>query len=73
VSKSKNINTGTDDERRVAKEKYLALLKSGGSDYPMEQLKNAGVDLTQPETIKAVISQFSKLVDELEAEINKLN
>lgn len=69
----KNINTGTDDERKEAKEKYIALLKSGGSDYPMEQLKNAGVDLTQPETIKAVISQFSRLVDELEAEINKLN
>jgi oligoendopeptidase F len=68
-----NINTGTDDQRKEAKEKFLALLKSGGSDYPMEQLKNAGVDLTQPETIKAVISQFSKLVDELEAEINKLN
>ena len=54
-------------------EKYLDLLKSGGSDYPMEQLKSAGVDLTQPETIKAVISQFSRLVDELETEIDKLN
>jgi oligoendopeptidase F len=69
----KNINTGTDDERKAAKEKYLELLKSGGSNYPMEQLKNAGVDLTQPETIKAVIAQFSRLVDELEAEIDKLN
>ena len=68
-----NINKGTDGERKEALEKYLTLLKSGGSDYPMEQLKNAGVDLTQPETIKAVISQFSRLVDQLESEINKLN
>jgi oligoendopeptidase F len=39
----------------------------------MEQLKKAGVDLTEPETIKAVISQFGGLVDQLEAEINKFN
>lgn len=69
----KNINTGTEAERKEALDKYLQLLKSGGSDYPMAQLKNAGVDLTQPETIKAVISQFSLLVDKLEEEINKLN
>ena len=69
----KNITTGSDDERKEAKEKYLTMLKSGGSNYPMELLKNAGVDLTQPETIKAVITQFSLLVDQLEAEINKLN
>lgn len=69
----KNINTGTEADKKEALDKYLQLLKSGGSDYPMEQLKNAGVDLTQPETIKAVIAQFSLLVDKLEVEISKLN
>lgn len=46
--------------------KYLALLKSGGNDYPVEQLKKAGADLTQKETVLAVINQLSNLVDALE-------
>ena len=47
-------------------EKYLNLLKSGGNDYPVEQLKKAGADLTKPETVLAVINQLSELVDQLE-------
>ena len=31
-----------------ARERYLTLLRSGGNDYPMEQLKKAGVDLASP-------------------------
>ncbi len=52
---------------------YLNMLKSGGNNYPMEQLKLAGVDLSQPETMNAVIDEFSKLVDKLEIELNKIN
>ncbi len=58
--------------RKEATEKYLTLLKSGGNDYPMEQLKKAGVDLTQPETIKAVVDQLDALVDQYELELKKL-
>lgn len=47
-------------------EKYLNLLQSGGNDYPVEQLKKAGADLTQSETVLAVIHQLSDLVDALE-------
>ena len=61
------------DERKAVTERYLALLKSGGNNYPMEQLKKAGVDLTKPETIMAVINQFDSLVTLLEKEIIKLN
>ncbi len=68
-----DVTTGTEVEKNAAKERYLNLLKSGGNDYPMEQLKKAGVDLTKPETINAVVSQFGTLVDQLEKEINKLN
>ncbi len=50
-------------------ERYLNLLKSGGNDYPVEQLKKAGADLTQPETVLAVINQLSELVDKLESEL----
>jgi oligoendopeptidase F len=69
----KAMTTGSKKERKATTDRYLAMLKSGGSDYPMNQLKKAGVDLTQPETFLAVVEQFEKLVDLLEAEIDKLN
>jgi len=43
-----------------------------GNDFPMEQLKKAGVDLSKPEAILAVINQLDKLVDQLAIEIEKL-
>jgi oligoendopeptidase F len=55
-----------------ARERYLTLLKSGGNDYPMEQLKKAGVDLAQPDTVRAVIEQLDDLVTRLEREIGEL-
>jgi oligoendopeptidase F len=45
---------------------YINLLKSGGSDYPVNQLLKAGVDLTKEEAFKAVVNRLSELVDELE-------
>jgi oligoendopeptidase F len=68
-----DVTTGTEAEKEAAKERYLNLLRSGGNGYPMEQLKIAGVDLTKPETVNAVIDHFGKLVNQLEMEINKLN
>ena len=58
--------------RKEATDKYLTLLKSGGNDYPMEQLKKAGVDLSKPETIKAVVDQLDALVNQYELELKKL-
>ncbi len=58
--------------REAALERYMTLLKSGGSDYPMELLKTAGVDLTQPETFQAVIDQVDEMVTQLEQELAKL-
>lgn len=65
----------TSDDKKVRKEslnKYLTLLKSGGNDYPMEQLKKAGVDLSKPETIQAVVAQLDDLVNRLDEELKKL-
>ncbi|GAE28460.1 oligoendopeptidase F [Halalkalibacter wakoensis JCM 9140] len=45
-------------------EKYMTFLKSGSSDYPLELLKAAGVDLTKPEPIRSALTIFSELVDE---------
>jgi oligoendopeptidase F len=56
----------------AARERYLELLASGGSDYPMEQLKRAGVDLSKPDTVRAVIEQLDHLVTRLEEELARL-
>jgi oligoendopeptidase F len=53
-------------EEPGAVERYLNLLKSGSSDYPIEVLKKAGVDMTTPEPIEATIRRFDQLVDEME-------
>lgn len=45
---------------------YLKFLSLGGSDYPIEELKVAGVDLTKPETVKNALSVFADSLKELE-------
>ncbi len=45
---------------------YINLLKSGGSDYPVELVKRAGVDLTKKDAFMAVVDRLSELVDKLE-------
>ncbi len=56
-------------ERDNAKEAYLNLLKSGGNDHPMNQLKKAGVDLTNKDSFTAVPKEFNRLLDLLEKEL----
>jgi oligoendopeptidase F len=55
--------------RRSGVERYLSLLRAGGSDYPMTLLSRAGVDLSQPETVRAVSEELDMLVGRLEAEL----
>lgn len=45
---------------------YLAFLKSGGSKFPIDSLKCAGVDMSTQAPIKAAIDKFSKLLDQFE-------
>jgi oligoendopeptidase F len=66
------MTTGTEAERSAATEAYLNLLRSGGNDHPMEQLRKAGVDLSKRETIQAVVDQMNELVDRLEVEAEKI-
>ncbi|WP_293721556.1 oligoendopeptidase F [uncultured Cetobacterium sp.] len=61
----------SEQERYSAKEQYLTLLKSGGNDHPMNQLKKAGVDLSKKEAFTAVSTEFNRLLDLLEAELEK--
>lgn len=62
----------SEEERAKAKEDYLTLLKSGGNDHPMSQLKKAGVDLEKVESFHVVAVEFDRLLDILEEELNKL-
>ncbi len=53
-----------------AVDKYITFLKSGGSDYPIEILKKAGVDMTTSQPLEATIERFNELLDMLDKEIN---
>jgi oligoendopeptidase F len=55
--------------RRSAVERYLSLLEAGGSDYPVTLLQRAGVDLTRPDTVRAVSAELDQLVSRLEREL----
>jgi oligoendopeptidase F len=50
-----------------AAERYLAFLKSGGSQFPLEALQQAGVDLSKPEPVEQAFQVLAGLVDRLEA------
>ncbi|MCC7242277.1 MAG: hypothetical protein IT180_10155 [Acidobacteria bacterium] len=55
--------------RRAAVDRYLDLLKAGGSDHPMRLLERAGVDLSEPSSVRAVVAQLDGLVTRLETEL----
>ena len=45
---------------------YLGFLSAGGSKYPIDILRDAGVDMTTPQPVEAALGHFEKRVDELE-------
>jgi oligoendopeptidase F len=45
---------------------YLNFLKSGGSKFPIDLLKGAGVDMSSPKPIETALHKFSELVDQLD-------
>ena len=59
---AKRVTGGGEKER----EDYFKFLKSGGSRYPIESLKVAGVDMSSSEPVQAALDVFAKLVAELE-------
>jgi oligoendopeptidase F len=53
---------GGEQERK----EYFGFLKSGGSRFPIESLKAAGVDMSSPAPVEAACQAFGRLVDQLE-------
>ncbi|MCB2293050.1 oligoendopeptidase F [Clostridium algoriphilum] len=57
------------EEGESAVERYIGFLKSGGSDYPINILKKAGVDMSSPKPLEDTIKRFDELLGMLEKEI----
>jgi len=57
------------EEGESAVERYIGFLKSGGSDYPINILKKAGVDMSTPKPLEDTIKRFDELLGMLEKEI----
>jgi len=55
-----------------ARDRYLAFLSAGGSDYPLEILRRAGVDLERPEPYDAAFAEIGRTLDELDAVLRRL-
>ena len=54
------------------KDKYLDYLKSGNSDYPLNVIKKAGVDMEKEDYLNAAFAVFERRLDEFEALVEKL-
>ncbi len=66
-----DIRSSDPATREAAVKRYLSLLDAGGSDYPIALLQRAGVDLTQPDTVRAVSMELDALVSKLEKELGR--
>jgi oligoendopeptidase F len=56
------ILTGSIEER----DKYLNVLRAGGSDYPVDILRRAGLDMTTGAPYRVLVSKLSRTLDEME-------
>ena len=55
-----------------AVKKYLEFLSMGGSAYPLDELKHAGVDFSTPEPVSRALTKFSQILDDVEETLKKL-
>jgi len=56
-----------------AKRRYMAFLSSGGSDYPIDLLTKAGVDMTTPEPFQQAMKKMNRVIDQMEEILQKTN
>ena len=55
----------------AAKTRYLTVLASGGSKYPIDLLREAGVDMTTDEPLDLTVRKMNRVMDEMEALLDK--
>jgi oligoendopeptidase F len=56
----------------AAKKRYLAFLSAGGSKYPIDLLKDAGVDMTTDEPLDLTIKKMNRVMDEMDKLLAKM-
>ncbi|MBD3871328.1 MAG: oligoendopeptidase F, partial [Acidobacteria bacterium] len=65
------VVNGPEEERTAAVDRYLEMLRSGASDHPVVLLRRAGVDLTEPDNLDALVDEMGLLVTRLESALEK--
>ena len=65
------IVDGILNNKKDALKNYLKFLTTGGSMYPVDELKVAGVDITKPEVIESAINMFNDTIEEFKSLLNK--
>ncbi|MCF7732953.1 MAG: oligoendopeptidase F [Akkermansiaceae bacterium] len=60
------------NEGPAARQRYLGLLRAGGSKDPLDLLRDAGIDMSQPAPIHAALKQFDEMVAEMETLYDRL-
>jgi oligoendopeptidase F len=71
IAIAKEIRNEQEKGKHKVDNAYLNMLKSGGSKYPIELLKDVGVDMTTRAPFDAAIGEMNKIMDEVEAILNK--
>jgi oligoendopeptidase F len=56
----------------TATKRYLAFLSAGGSKYPIDLLKDAGVDMTTSEPLDLTMKKLNRVMDEMEAILKQM-
>ena len=71
MSASYQLVNNITEGKEGAVQKYIEFLGAGGSDYPVEILKKAGVDMNSSEPVDNILKYFGELVDEMEKLLEK--
>jgi oligoendopeptidase F len=56
----------------AATKRYIAFLSAGSSDYPINLLKNAGVDMTTPTPFELTMKKMNRVMDEMERILERI-
>ena len=56
-----------EDNEPGARDRFIAMLKAGGSDYPYELYKKAGLDMATPAPYQALLARMNHILDQIDA------
>ncbi|MBI3579530.1 MAG: oligoendopeptidase F, partial [Ignavibacteriales bacterium] len=57
---------------KAATKRYLDFLSAGGSDYPIELLRKAGVDMTTSQPLELTMKKMNRVIDEMEKILDRM-